>query len=600
MNFLPIHSFSISSFINKQSLLPTLNVLQKKIVGIALFAFGCLSVSYLIYSFCRKNKNQAQVNNEEKEKPDLRVNGLINPGETPNEKSPEQPKLTVESKLEEKEFLQPKETPASPQVVLIKSEDRAEEIEKQSPLQPNLEINLQDVQGKQELQLAGPKSWTELHDFFEPYRTSEAQEIEIPGRGKFPKNMIDFLLSSLKKIAMPCGGEFVDDRWFWENDFMKSNLVNFWGDDLNRSHSVIFSDRQMEIDGLTLKALRNCSREIEKFVINARFYGRTLNLDCMLSFAGWEQLIEFLFKPDAVLKINVLFVWKKWINQLDISSTLLKKSFSYLNFEEDQIRKMIHLFKWAKENNQNLLKEICEDYFIRSLVQPHEKIKIGHFYEMICNDPEIIELIFNAACSKWGDGEITGHEKEHIRNHFINIFDHLNTLIWHRWVKEEKDYCIFVQKLLEKCHLAEVGVKRELIAVFSYEKNMSYLTKMILKYTEDPYHLLQIAIQETDEKNKKKIFRSALLEAQDGIQLEKLYDFSFSVNLVGDMQGVDLFYKRVSLVQAQLLIQKWYLQLSREDFEKKASKFVNLLAFWNVNGVKGHLDQIPEISGLLD
>ena len=66
MNFLPLNSFSLHALsICKETLMFSLNAVQKKVSGIALFAFGCLAMSYLVYFFCCKIKKEVQVKKKE-------------------------------------------------------------------------------------------------------------------------------------------------------------------------------------------------------------------------------------------------------------------------------------------------------------------------------------------------------------------------------------------------------------------------------------------------------------------------------------------------------------------------------------------------------
>lgn len=120
MNLFSLHNLSlhISTF-GKESVKPTLNTIQKKVIGIALFAFGCLAVGYLVYYLCTKNNKAVQVK-EEKENIDLKK---IIPHILPQEKEEEVEK--------DKDPVQPLEKPKEIPVEL--QDKRLEEVEK-SPI----------------------------------------------------------------------------------------------------------------------------------------------------------------------------------------------------------------------------------------------------------------------------------------------------------------------------------------------------------------------------------------------------------------------------------------------------------------------------------
>ncbi len=79
MNFLPLNSFPLYSLFITNETLKFSSTVQKKVTGIALFAFGCLAMSYLIYFFCCKPKKEVQVKKEEENLPIHPFEKLLSP-----------------------------------------------------------------------------------------------------------------------------------------------------------------------------------------------------------------------------------------------------------------------------------------------------------------------------------------------------------------------------------------------------------------------------------------------------------------------------------------------------------------------------------------
>lgn len=262
-----------------------------------------------------------------------------------------------------------------------------------------------------------------------------------------------------------------------------------------------------------------------------------------------------------------------------------------MTFGDKEIEKAVDIFSQAEVDifndteTDDQTRKACEDYFKRALRQPQDKINITRFYQIIQENYEIIDIIFDEAVKTWSSEKNLSHEEQLINSHFCLLLRELHNNAVNKSPEAEKIYLTFMQHFLHttaSCYTPYTAVVnfKQIFNKLS-ENEITQLTKMIVNNEPSFSNLIPYLKYVLSDPEFIRVLAIYLPYLQDAQQIENLYDSAkFRVALL------------LSNQQIGILFQHWKAKESTEEKTlepkslEKLSFFLDILIYKTTKGDK--------------